>query len=326
MIKASYIGWLGQKNIGDEACFQAICNLCRGKIDIKEYKKGDEEDPSRLIILGGGTLLHMGMDSRTKILVDAKGPIITWGSGVVVEPVMQGKSHVMPDELRQALHRAIMVAVRGPLSQMRLEENDFHESVVTSDPALLLEVDSFSSCDYVALNIGDTCNNLIGTEEHVLEETVKLVNKIISINREIVVLFSMWEPDVRFLHEVKNRVNSNKVIVRPFTDNPVSVLKFLRNARVVIGMKLHAVVLAAAAERPFVSIAYREKCVDFCKSIMMFTEDSYVMADDGNLADKVFERIEENDNIYFIERVKASVRKYRKQHEKILDTILKSLD
>src|SRR5213593_3790455 len=41
------------------------------------------------------------------------------------------------------------------------------------------------------------------------------------------------------------------------------------NAHLVIGEKLHATVLSAAAGTPFVSLAYQPKCLDFAKSLGM---------------------------------------------------------
>ena len=44
-------------------------------------------------------------------------------------------------------------------------------------------------------------------------------------------------------------------------------MRQLGNVDIFIGMKLHAVVLAAAANVPAISLEYRPKCRDFCASI-----------------------------------------------------------
>ncbi len=46
-----------------------------------------------------------------------------------------------------------------------------------------------------------------------------------------------------------------------------SVVHFLKRMKFTINYKLHANVLSAAAEVPFLSIAYRSKCIDFAHTM-----------------------------------------------------------
>lgn len=54
--------------------------------------------------------------------------------------------------------------------------------------------------------------------------------------------------------------------IRPYHRHPLVAFELLRRSRVVLGMRLHACVLAYAAERPWIGLAYHEKIGDFARS------------------------------------------------------------
>jgi polysaccharide pyruvyl transferase WcaK-like protein len=74
-----------------------------------------------------------------------------------------------------------------------------------------------------------------------------------------------------------------------YTDVP-ETFELIASSSIVVGERLHACVLAAAAGRPFVAVEYRPKVRDFSESVAM---DDYVIRSDELQAGKLVELVAE---------------------------------
>jgi polysaccharide pyruvyl transferase WcaK-like protein len=76
----------------------------------------------------------------------------------------------------------------------------------------------------------------------------------------------MWAADVPIVRAAAERISGPVSIVHEF-DDVQTLLARIARCHVFVGMKLHSVVLAAAAGVPGVMIEYHPKCRDFQASI-----------------------------------------------------------
>ena len=281
--KIAYMGWLGHKNVGDEACFYAVKQQLPNNTqftcwDINPWKERYLPDVS---IVGGGTLLNLGGDKRVSALANlaAKGvPTVFWGTGI-----LPWNGRVSPT-VRTLLESASAVGVRGPRSLSKLSRFGFSGGKVIGDPAFLLQTPATPlGCKSrkIAINIGDARGNMWGTEKRLVAQTNKIIQHAVRSGLEVV-LFPMWPSDMKFINTV---AKGEAVSVRPWSKSTVGLMNFMKSCRAVVGMKLHAIVLSAAAQVPFISMSYREKNIDFAKSLGLGGWS--IKTDDPHLADKV---------------------------------------
>jgi len=262
--KIAYMGWLGHNNLGDEACFAGIAN-CLATHSIICWDIGPWNNPGLpdLSIVGGGTLLDLGFDTRAKsirMLQLQNVPTIFWGTGVLPH------SGPIDPRTQQLLEEAAFVGVRGPQSLALLNAGGFTKGVLVGDPALLLATPNVvlgKVSKTIALNIGDARGRMLGNEQHVTEQAQRLISTLVRNGYEVIP-FSMWPSDEKYLGKLSL---SEKVRIRKFNPSVLELMNFFKNCYCVIGMKLHSIVLSAAACVPFISIAYREKCLDFAASL-----------------------------------------------------------
>lgn len=329
--RVGYMGWLGHKNIGDEACFEAIKVLFKGQEiewlqwDARVWKHGKFPD---MCILGGGTIFDIRHDRRGKglsLMLSKKVPLILWGPGVM--PLSAPKRPIVSTMHPSALNilkQAKFVGVRGPISNKNLTTTGFSGAKVIGDPAIILSTDAPNAgleSKRIALNIGDTHTNLFGTEQYVVQETRKLVKRLTADGFEVV-LFPVWPKDTKFLQQIPRTEN---VSIRPWGPSETALMNFFKTCRCVIGLKLHTSVLAAAANVPFISLAYREKCFDFAASVNL--KRWAVRSDKPDWSRAVFKLIKMLPKYHdvIVNRLKAYQVKYKKEHAALTRLAIKIL-
>lgn len=318
----AYMGWLGHKNIGDEACLAAIKLFLPKNVELRcwDINPWSSSIVPDLSIIGGGTLLAPAYDARGRAidsLLDKGVPTVFWGTGVLPH---RGK---LAERTIQMLRKAAFVGVRGPISHRILSDGGFPDSVLVGDPALLLRHNSTPSglaSNKIAINIGDARGRLWGTERAIVGKINRLIIKLTRSGHEVV-LFPMWPDDTKYIQQIPKQA---KVSVRGWADDNY-LLDFFRSCKCVIGMKLHACVLSAAADVPFISIAYRNKCIDFAESLGL--GKWAIKSDDTKLADKLFGMVLLLSEYYqtVVDRMHKYKHEYGKRHneiKKLVNTIL----
>jgi polysaccharide pyruvyl transferase WcaK-like protein len=196
--------------------------------------------------------------------------VVTIGTGV--EDPDWSSQHTLTDSdeikhwgvfLRTRFDR---VTVRGPRSAATLHELGIDAPVV-GDPALLLAPSQ--PCEAVregdvVINVGAS-GPIWGTQSQVNSHVRDLARELIRRGFQIRFLI-MWERDRNLAESLAIELPTNATrLVAPRT--PSDLMRELSSAHVVIGQRLHSVVLAAAAHTPSISLAYRPKCLDFQESI-----------------------------------------------------------
>ncbi len=231
-------------------------------------------------MFGGGTLInrnadvlhnYLGIRQRTGSLV----PI--FGSGVNNPDFWLTHESGWIDrraEWVSVLAELPVVGVRGPVSKDFLDDAGAQNVVVCGDPAVLFHkqyADMSSSLHktgplHIGINTGDCLERMWGRADDVEESFVALARWLRQAGHRIEII-PIWHKDVPACLELARKAGLDGSAVSPVLYTPASFLARAENLDLMVCLKLHAGILAAAANVPFVSLEYQPKCRDFAASI-----------------------------------------------------------
>jgi hypothetical protein len=230
-------------------------------------------------ILGGGTLInraasnlqsYIDVRKRTRCLV----PV--FGTGVA-SPEFWSSKPEWKDRRRDwvdILAELPIVGVRGPHSMDLLTDAGAKNVVVCGDPAigyhsLYRGKPLFDRPDRplrVAINTGHCSGNLWGTPKDIQESLLALTRWLKKANHHIEFI-PVWNEDVRSCTDLARKAGLAESTVNPALTSHTSFLEKVATFDVVVALKLHAAVLASAANVPCVLLEYQPKCLDFAASL-----------------------------------------------------------
>jgi len=278
--RVGYIGYLGYGNLGDEAMFEGVKQALPGA-RLFYYRHPDRERPlARLglsgarffqsALLGGGTLIGPGYVDTVELAIEQGLPLWSLGTGVG-SPGFEVESSVELGPWATLLPRFAHISVRGPLSAERLATLGVTRVDVTGDPAFLLARSSLEPTadpPRVLLNVAqperpdrtDAWNASMAALAEALRE--------LAAANWLIEPVAMQARDVADTAEV---LAAAGVRAAPWLARDSD--SFFRRAApctFAITVRLHAGILAACAGVPPVVLGYRDKCLDFCRSIGIY--------------------------------------------------------
>jgi polysaccharide pyruvyl transferase WcaK-like protein len=293
VIRGIYQGWTGWRNLGDEAMLQS----CRRALPHLEWTARPPFDAcatlppaarlraswgrcmERLVgtgpaLLGGGTLINRApewLDEYRRLRRAARRPVPIFSPGVANPAYWSGKPGWRDTRSgwRDALADLPEVGVRGPLSRSLLEEAGIRNVSVTGDPALIFYRGPRPQADgrrRIAMNAGRSGGEMWGSEDRLIAVLADSGRRLASLGFDVRV-FPVWDRDEPVCHEVAGAAGLPPESVDPLILDPEAFIEYLDRFDVVVAVKLHAAVLAAAAGVPFVAVEYRPKVRDFAESI-----------------------------------------------------------
>ena len=106
----------------------------------------------------------------------------------------------------------------------------------------------------------------MGRPEDTEESLVVLAQWLRKSGHEIEII-PVWQKDLEACTRVARRAELAASVVAPVCYTSDSFLDRVEKLDLIVCLKLHAGVLAAAANVPFVSLEYQPKCRDFAASI-----------------------------------------------------------
>lgn len=115
-----------------------------------------------------------------------------------------------------------------------------------------------------------------GSDERVVEALAWATSLFLSEGRDVIMLASSPDDDGQIL-QISRRCEASLEFVQGYLDQ-TEAIETIASADVVIGERLHACVLAAAVDTPFVPIEYRPKLRDFAASVGV--EDLVIRSDE----------------------------------------------
>jgi len=288
-----YLGWVGKGNLGDEALAQAVVGSLGVPTTAVSPLRAEwgaraarlaSTGAHRHLMLGGGTTigrLPWRRALRLHSLTTARAhPWLMLGAGVE-DPRFAGRnSGSEQDELRRwlpLLRHFDAVTVRGPRSAQLLGDLGV-EPLVVGDPALLLRPPpgdvgrAPGDPELVGVNVGFGDDLWGHNQGRVEQELAALVAWLVSTGRRVRLLEVNPEdrPAVQRVRSAALSRCGGPAHAAVELCAPATVADYLRLAgecTLVVGERLHSVVLAAAAGTPVISLEYQPKCRDFMESL-----------------------------------------------------------
>lgn len=278
-----YVGWVGKDNLGDEAMLKAVVELMPwGDVAVR----GEASD---LLLLGGGTLINR--NQYLGWLHERDSPRIeraVFGTGVA-SPAYWGLTED-PAEWTRWLDTCCYVGVRGPHSAQTLADWGYGGEVeICGDPALALDATGIDVVDgSVLIAPVWTDGELWGQSDTTVVEAMAAATRRLLDEGRQVTLMSCHPTDDRAIIMIRELVGPGTVYMCGYEDVDAS-LRALAESSVVVGERLHACVLSAAAGRPFVGLEYRPKVRDFAASVDM--EHMVIRTDDLEGGRRLLEKV-----------------------------------
>lgn len=304
--RALYYGWLGFRNLGDEALFYCIEEMFKDRLTFSTSGELDRLYFSEMALssfdvhfIGGGTLINRN-ETTIDTLLKYREKIpkaIALGTGVANEEFWQQfeDRRDRSNDWRDYLNSCLFVGVRGPDSLRYMQQLGVQKAVVTGDPVLYLGRDTIVKKNQrkrIGLNFGNTKSKLWGkSDQRVEDEMAALIRILLEKNWEVS-FFNVYVDDTKTYYNFVERNGLNGKI-RFFDASNCSMataLAYFDTVDVFVGEKLHASVFAACTYTPFVMLEYRPKCLDFMRSI---TYEKYNIRTDKISADEIYCAVEE---------------------------------
>lgn len=294
MTRGLYQGWIGWRNLGDEVMFEA-CRRCLPRIRWTAIPFGDVPPPrpvaarlrsagarfaarlrpGSVAMLGGGTIVNRTpawLEQYRRLARTVGRPVPVFAPGVADPAFWSGVAgwRDRRAEWRAALAPLPVIGVRGPRSKQLLDEAGCANVVVAGDPGLAFHRGATPVPDAprrtVALNAGRAQGRVWGGEDRMLAALAGAARELSGAGYAVRV-FAVWDRDVPVCHEVARAAGLPPDAVDPLLVEADAALRYLDAFDVVVSVKLHAAVLAAAAGVPFVAVEYQPKVRDFTESI-----------------------------------------------------------
>ena len=292
-------GYYGFDNIGDEAVLSAVINQLRAEmptINITVLSNNPEKTKliyeaeavnrwkikevakiikaSDMLISGGGSLLQDVTSSKTipyylgivKMAQWYKKKIVFYSQGI--GPVAHGYNKWL---IRKIVNGVDHIFVRDKQSENLLKDFGIKRPItVAADPVLGIKL-SQDVYKYVK----DLSENEKGVgvyirpwarEEKLLKGLEKALQYIISEGHKVYLIPMYYSQDLDICLKLKKGLGECAVVI----DTPLTVdevMGYTSAFEFIIGMRLHSLIMAAAAKVPMVALSYDPKVTDFMKDM-----------------------------------------------------------
>jgi hypothetical protein len=328
--KINYIGWVGNNNLGDEALY-SVSQYLLSDYELKIY------DSYRHLFLLNSPFFQSVKDMHSNISVFGGGTLlpddITW-----VKPAKYNylfgaamKDPSFPSKFdsfdkvtfeRLKIFNFRLVGVRDNFSKASLA-NFGIESEVIGDPVLWLRprVDLKRDPLKVGINVG--CDGFLwgGKQDRVVQEMVH-VCKILKENGYTPISIPFSEQDVKYSLRL-----SKKAGIEIFEEwsNLQSIVDLIAKCQLLIGQRLHSLVISSATYTPFVCLEYRPKCSAFAETVGFL---EYCIRTDRVSAKKVMQKFNflVNNWSKMQDVLKIKVDEYRRRQLKFVDRLKEDIE
>ncbi|ACT01818.1 polysaccharide pyruvyl transferase family protein [Paenibacillus sp. JDR-2] len=323
MRKVLYLGWIGFNNLGDEWMWEmfktlADTHLKEGEYQVipslptVEWKKVSQYDT---IVLGGGSLIVPGYVELVHEALELGKTIVIWGSGHdrlhKWVPTIDGRpkpeaaveSMTYRQKLKEILEHSVYCGVRGPWTRDYIEALGAlpKHMEISGDSALLMNSLNPTATDQpsgglqgdnrtIGINWGTSYNRIYGGSEEKAEDQLAETGRSLLAHGYKLHLYSVWGPDEKALASLYRKLGQDRVTFDPKVYSAAEYVQLLSGFKATINLKLHANLLSAAANVPFVCIGYRFKSFDLMNGLDL--ADWIVASDDRQLAEKLTQKVQ----------------------------------
>ncbi|PWW02833.1 polysaccharide pyruvyl transferase WcaK-like protein [Paenibacillus cellulosilyticus] len=322
MRKVLYLGWIGFNNLGDEWMWEMFRAMADAHLNEEEYqiipslpqvewKKVDQYDT---IVLGGGSLIIPGYVDLVHDALELGKTIIIWGSGHdrlhkweqsaegLLVPDAVNESIQYRQKLKAVMEHSAYCGVRGPWTVNYMDSlGALPEHIsISGDSAMLMNalvpVSAPARTDQsqyrtIGINWGTSYNRIYGGNEERVEDALAEAGRSLLALGYRLHLYSVWGPDQEALARLYRKLgHDDHVTFDPNVYTAADYVELLSGFEATINFKLHANLLSAAANVPFVCIGYRFKSFDLMHGLDL--ADWIIASDDEQLAHKLTEKVQ----------------------------------
>ncbi|SDW03506.1 polysaccharide pyruvyl transferase family protein [Paenibacillus sp. CF384] len=324
MRKVLYLGWIGFNNLGDEWMWEMFRDMAASHLKAEEHvvipslphvewKKVSQYDT---IVLGGGSLVIPGYIDLVYEALELGKTTAIWGSGhdrlhkwvpsqgseLKPEPIDETAQY--RQRLKAVMEQSVYCGIRGPWTREYIDSLGALSNPITisGDSAMLMNaLNSVTVPEHVGsvqgkhrtigINWGTSYNRIYGGDEAQVEDALaRTCRSLLALGYNLH-LYSVWGPDQEGLARLYSKLGHDEsVTYDPKVYAAADYVRLLSEFEATINLKLHANLLSAAANVPFVCIGYRFKSFDLMHGLDL--ADWIVPTDDAQLADKLTEKVQ----------------------------------
>lgn len=276
-----YIGYVGCDNYGDDVLYHTITRkvLLNANHEVAEirrfplsvFNKAVDLSVFTAMIIGGGTLIYRDtyLDLAERAIRENL-PIIVAGTGVADVSYWKEFTPSLPygeivERWNKVMQSAVVGGVRGPRSAALLEKFGAPAFEVIGDPALSVTQNiplRPARTGTIGINLGSH-DPIWGDQDHLCREVIQFAKAMLV--RDSKILFIALSPiDYSLGVGIGREINSPNYEVILHDQN---IEEAIKACDLVVGQRLHSVILAAAHGIPTISLSYQPKCMDFLESI-----------------------------------------------------------
>jgi polysaccharide pyruvyl transferase WcaK-like protein len=110
-------------------------------------------------------------------------------------------------------------------------------------------------------------NVLFGRNERKVRRAFREFIEYLLEKRYNVVVFPVLPEEITVQWEIIKGIRSERLVRLNNIMSLQQVLRLMRDCDILVGQKLHTSVLATCVGTPFVSVAYRPKCIEYAESV-----------------------------------------------------------
>jgi hypothetical protein len=326
----NYIGWLGHNNLGDEALYSVIQKFlspyelrpydCYNDLtaSLAQICRQPKNEHSHVSVFGGGTLLP---DDITWI----KPARYNYLFGAAVKnPSFPSNFNSFDPVIIERLKkfRFRLIGVRDYFSKDSLSQLGI-ESEVIGDPVLSLtpRPDIKRNQTRVGINVG--CDGFLwGNDQNRVVKEMLHVCKTLKIRGYDPILVPFSKQDIPYTEMLSEKANIP--IFHNWT-NLQSVMDLIATCQILIGQRMHSLIMSAATYTPFVCLEYRPKCNAFSETVGFL---DYCIRTDNVTAEQTMEKFHDllNNWTKMRDLLKQKVDNYRQIQVKFAERIRKDLE
>jgi polysaccharide pyruvyl transferase WcaK-like protein len=216
-----------------------------------------------------------------------------------------------------------LIGVRGNISKRFLNDWGIQCKVI-GDPCLSLKPTQMHqrSSNRVAINIGDAKAQYSSkSRSKVVKEMTEVCNVLKSTGYELIIV-PFWKDN---LDDIQDLSEGAQIQVFSNWQDVEATMNLLSSCEILIGEKLHSIVLSAAANTPFIGLAYSPEHFDFVESVGF---SAFTLPITKITAEEILTLFDDLINRYGAIQNKLSslVSEYREKQSKFADEIACDID
>jgi hypothetical protein len=230
-------------------------------------------------MLGGGTLINRNdetLERYVRARAETRSPVPVFGTGVC-SPEFWSSERGWRDRRREwvtATAELPVVGVRGPRSKELLEEAGATNVIVSGDPAVAFHQpyskkkvrERHDESLRIGINSSHCFGQLWGSPEKIQKSLAGLV-RWLAARKHRIEFVPVQPTDVAACIDVARRAGMAESSISSVYSTAQSFLRYVETLDLLVAVKLHAGILSAAANVPFVLLEYQPKCRDFALSV-----------------------------------------------------------